>query len=96
MALVKCESCGREISDQAMACPTCGHPMKATTIEATAKKWKLAVVAGTIAAALGFIFLLAGMTGHSGSSSTSLGAGLFVVGFIALAIGKLGKWWYHE
>jgi hypothetical protein len=29
MALVTCPECGREISDQATACPGCGHPMAA-------------------------------------------------------------------
>ena len=28
MALVNCPECGREISDQAVACPHCGFPMK--------------------------------------------------------------------
>ena len=36
MALVTCPECGREISDQATACPGCGHPMAATlTAETT-------------------------------------------------------------
>ena len=26
MALIKCPECDREISDQAKACPNCGHP----------------------------------------------------------------------
>jgi uncharacterized membrane protein YdbT with pleckstrin-like domain len=26
MALIKCQECGREVSDQAEACPHCGHP----------------------------------------------------------------------
>ena len=28
MALVQCRECGREISDQAIACPQCGHPQR--------------------------------------------------------------------
>jgi hypothetical protein len=27
MALVTCEDCGKDISDQALACPNCGRPM---------------------------------------------------------------------
>lgn len=27
MALVQCSECNREISDQAAACPQCGHPL---------------------------------------------------------------------
>jgi len=28
MALVACPECGREVSDQAMACPHCGYPIR--------------------------------------------------------------------
>ncbi len=28
MAMIKCPECTREISDQASACPGCGHPIK--------------------------------------------------------------------
>ena len=27
MALIKCPDCGRDVSDQATACPNCGHPI---------------------------------------------------------------------
>ncbi len=27
MALIKCQKCGKEISEQAAACPGCGHPI---------------------------------------------------------------------
>jgi len=29
MALINCPECGAEISEKAMSCPKCGHPMKA-------------------------------------------------------------------
>lgn len=28
MALIKCKECGREISDEALACPNCGKPQR--------------------------------------------------------------------
>ncbi len=28
MALIKCPECGKEISDQASKCPSCGYPVK--------------------------------------------------------------------
>lgn len=31
MALIKCPECGKEISDQAPACPNCGYPMHTPT-----------------------------------------------------------------
>ncbi len=36
MALVTCSECGREISDQAAACPGCGSPMSALPIAESA------------------------------------------------------------
>jgi uncharacterized paraquat-inducible protein A len=29
MALIKCPACSREVSEQAAACPQCGHPLNA-------------------------------------------------------------------
>lgn len=31
MALVKCDDCGREVSDRAPACPSCGAPVASAT-----------------------------------------------------------------
>jgi ribosomal protein L37E len=28
MALIRCEECGAEVSDEAMSCPKCGYPMR--------------------------------------------------------------------
>jgi hypothetical protein len=28
MALIKCPSCSRDVSDQVDTCPACGHPIK--------------------------------------------------------------------
>jgi predicted amidophosphoribosyltransferase len=28
MALIKCPSCSKDVSDQADVCPACGHPIK--------------------------------------------------------------------
>lgn len=30
MSLIKCPSCGADVSTEAAACPKCGHPLKAT------------------------------------------------------------------
>lgn len=29
MSLIKCPECGKQVSDQANACPDCGYPIKA-------------------------------------------------------------------
>lgn len=31
MGLIKCNACGKEVSEQATSCPSCGHPMKAAS-----------------------------------------------------------------
>ncbi len=31
MTLVKCPSCGADVSKDAVSCPKCGHPFKKTT-----------------------------------------------------------------
>jgi hypothetical protein len=36
MALIKCEECGREVSDKAPACPGCGAPVNISETTATA------------------------------------------------------------
>lgn len=33
MALIKCEDCGKEVSDQAKSCPNCGRPICVTQEE---------------------------------------------------------------
>lgn len=33
MALIKCPECGKEISDKASSCPSCGYPINNTEIE---------------------------------------------------------------
>jgi hypothetical protein len=33
MAMIKCRECGRDVSDEATACPNCGCPVKAAGVE---------------------------------------------------------------
>jgi DNA-directed RNA polymerase subunit RPC12/RpoP len=33
MALIKCPECGREVSDQATACPQCGYPIRKIEVD---------------------------------------------------------------
>ncbi|WP_091570333.1 zinc-ribbon domain-containing protein [Oryzisolibacter propanilivorax] len=49
MALIHCPACGREVSEQAQACPGCGHPLRAAGSGlAGAPVWqRLAWVLGT-------------------------------------------------
>jgi uncharacterized OB-fold protein len=45
MALINCEECGKEISDRATACPSCGAPTKLATIGESNQKDTLLFVA---------------------------------------------------
>lgn len=44
MALVHCTECGREISDQAIACPQCGYPRRRTAPMTRGIKFLLAAL----------------------------------------------------
>lgn len=35
MALIKCPECGKDISDKASSCPSCGYPIKQITLESS-------------------------------------------------------------
>jgi DNA-directed RNA polymerase subunit RPC12/RpoP len=99
MALVKCPECGKEISTQAMSCPSCGYIINKTTvtIEATSKKWKALQFFGPLAMMLGIILpvIIASTTGEIGISGWYFSLILLGGGFVAFLIGKIGAWWYH-
>lgn len=58
MALAKCPECNKEISEHAVVCPSCGHPLniKFNTIEEFFRKYKLQIFFGAITV-IGFISL---------------------------------------
>ncbi|HET7175980.1 MAG TPA: zinc ribbon domain-containing protein [Gammaproteobacteria bacterium] len=100
--LIKCGECGREISDQAMACPGCGAPIAKVaatgsaadevsngvqTIEQTSKKWKALQLGASVAIAAGIVFMMAGNMGF--------GAFLAFIGIITYIYGRAGAWWQN-
>lgn len=62
MAMIQCPECGREVSDQAAACPNCGCPLGVTSV-APAKREKAASLRGGaiigLVGGLSFIAVLA-------------------------------------
>jgi hypothetical protein len=72
MALVKCRECGREISDQATACPHCGVPMRAAVPRDTeAEKKKSQGCLGGCLTVVVVLAILGSLSGKGGSSSAS-------------------------
>ena len=63
MAIISCPECRRSISDQAAACPGCGHPMRgAMRTDAPPARSRGAALAAVFAA-LGVLVLVAGVGG---------------------------------
>lgn len=87
MALIKCPECKKQVSDMSPSCPSCGHPIKAITIEKTGKKWK-----GLKLLSVGLIFL--GFVAAFNNEPV-VGAIMLVIGFIMFPIAFIGAWWHH-
>jgi len=99
MSLIKCSECGKEVSSQAVSCPSCGNPIaakkpteasepiepaKPVEIELTGKKWKKRIAFAIVLLFVGWAVCL-----------KSIGWGLFLM-FVAFVIGmsaRIGAWW---
>jgi uncharacterized membrane protein YvbJ len=106
MALIKCSECGHEVSDEALSCPNCGHPLKSinqitqqspVTIEQTSKKWKWVKLVSAIFIIIGLFLFLSGLS-NGGFENSKTGLGFFIafVSFIGLLVGKFGAWWTNR
>lgn len=87
MPLLTCPDCQHRVSDKAHACPNCGRPMAATTVEQTAKKYKGWQVIGCILFFVGLIAWLAGSWGF--------GVPTLVIGTMLYVCSRAGAWWDH-
>ena len=81
MALIKCVECGKEISDKASACPSCGVPVAGNSqvhvrVTRTGARWE---GIGFVMIAVGLVSMLAGW--HWGGV-------LLMVGFVVFLIGR--------
>lgn len=88
MALTKCSDCGKEVSESAPACPYCGCPIKATTVEQTGKMWKRIKLISLGMLILGFILIV-------DKETAGLGGAMIALAPIVFIAAKLGSWWYH-
>jgi predicted RNA-binding Zn-ribbon protein involved in translation (DUF1610 family) len=79
MSLLKCQECGKEISDQAASCPNCGAPTKHGRIETKRERSKRR---GNVQGAGCLMMILALVLGF-----TVIGAPFAVIfGLIGLAV----------
>lgn len=90
MALLKCNACGHEVSDQATFCPNCGQPFKdieesVQTIQLTKKKWKKLHI-------FAVLFFFAGLFFLNGET-WGLSVFLWILSFITGIIARFGAWW---
>ncbi len=93
MALIKCPDCSKEVSSNAPACPNCGSPISATTIEQTSKKWKKMKLIAWVFAIGGFII----MFNSEGNTSTILVGILSIfVGMVLGIFARFSTWWNHK
>jgi ssDNA-binding Zn-finger/Zn-ribbon topoisomerase 1 len=93
--LVRCPDCDKRISRKARACPFCGAPVAATTIEQTGKLWKAIQLAGGLLLVVGAGL---GAVACSGQGSPAVLIGSILAGFfgvVGYAVGRTGAWWFH-
>lgn|SRR3990167_6423620 len=99
MAIIKCSECGREISDRASACPSCGNPTaeaRSTVIQLDSapkkrRKYKILILLFTPIWIIGSF----GVLGTLINSNEQTFAPWFLgacIGFIGMAIGVIGNW----
>jgi hypothetical protein len=98
VALIKCEECGRQVSDQAASCVGCGAPIGGSardgarvTTQSTGKDLKAHIVWAAVAMGLGGLIAIAG----DGGGAKAFGALVAVVGLIWYVVARTQIWWRH-
>lgn len=86
MALTKCDECGGNVSDRAAACPHCGNPTKAQTIEKTGKRYKAAIV-------LAWLIVLVAAPTVGFAIGPLWAVAVAGIGICLGAFSELGSWW---
>ena len=95
MSLIKCSECGKEISDHAVACPSCGNPIhnqvapiansnEPVEIELTSKRWKKKFIWSIIFFLIGWMAI---------SQSVVIGILLMILGLATAVVASIGRWW---
>lgn len=69
------------------SCPSCGHPIKAMTIEKTGKKWKGLKLLSIGLIVLGFVAAF--------NNEPMVGGIMLFMGLVMFPIAFIGAWWHH-
>jgi len=107
MALTACPGCAKEISDEAAACPNCGHPMTGrrhdtpddTASTKTMPPDDLIMTQTTgrewkIVRLIGGLLMVTGVLAWAGNSTD---AGMvFFLGCLIYLGGRFGAWWMRR
>lgn len=97
MALTICPDCEGKVSQSAKACPHCGCPMFAMTVEQTGKDWKIVMIVAGVMMGVGFVALpILRLLGVSGNEwPWILSVAVIVLGFGLYYFARIGSWWHH-
>jgi uncharacterized OB-fold protein len=106
MALIKCSECGKEVSEKAAACPSCGNPISASnssevqrvsiesapvlTTQSTGKGPKGVQLVGILLMAAGPVSCVLSPTGNIFSVIA-----FFLLGLCIYFAGSIAAWWRH-
>lgn len=80
MSLIKCPDCGKDVSDKASACPSCGAPIAAAEHDAKHFRWSLLSMCMILAGA--FLTMAASSAADPESPSGTIGLILTIAGVV--------------
>jgi len=105
MALIKCPECDTDVSDKALACPRCAHPIaevstkkthavEVQAIEKRGKKYLLQILIAVFLILAGFLLVIFNISGQQ-SNVIAIVLGLLVTvgGVIWVIIAEFSSWW---
>jgi Flp pilus assembly protein TadB len=95
MSLIACPDCSTSVSDAAPACPKCGRPIAATTIEQTGKNVKGAQLLGAMLTIGGCVTTVANVGNPPASSALVAGYLVMMAGLVIFIWARLLAWWEH-